>query len=108
MTEVRITEREMQSFERKLVAWLETLDDPERAIFDLVATRAMNAASDDVEGFGPKVFEVTDFGFDIEQTLNVGSQSSGAGAGKVTFNPFTITRKADSSSPTLFRQVLSG
>ena len=23
-----------------------------------------------------------------EQTLNIGSQSSGAGAGKVTFNPF--------------------
>jgi hypothetical protein len=30
---------------------------------------------------------------DIEQTLNIGSQSSGAGAGKVTFNPFSITRK---------------
>ena len=27
-----------------------------------------------------------------EQTLNVGSQSSGAGAGKVTFNPFSIVR----------------
>ncbi len=30
--------------------------------------------------------------FDIEQTANIGSQSSGAGAGKVTFNPFEITR----------------
>jgi len=28
----------------------------------------------------------------IEQVLNIGSQSSGAGAGKVTFNPFSITR----------------
>jgi bacteriocin-like protein len=26
--------------------------------------------------------------FDIEQVLNIGSQSSGAGAGKITFNPF--------------------
>ena len=26
--------------------------------------------------------------FDIEQTLSIGSQSTGAGAGKVTFNPF--------------------
>jgi hypothetical protein len=26
---------------------------------------------------------------------NIGSQSSGAGAGKVTFNPFSITRKID-------------
>jgi hypothetical protein len=25
----------------------------------------------------------------IEQTLNIGSQSSGAGAGKITFNPFS-------------------
>lgn len=32
---------------------------------------------------------------DIEQVLNIGSQSSGAGAGKVTFNPFSITRKVD-------------
>ncbi len=30
--------------------------------------------------------------FDIEQVLNIGSQSGGAGAGKVTFNPFSITR----------------
>ena len=30
--------------------------------------------------------------FDIEQVLNIGSQSSGAGAGKVTFNPFSIRR----------------
>jgi hypothetical protein len=26
--------------------------------------------------------------FDIEQVLNIGSQSKGAGAGKITFNPF--------------------
>jgi hypothetical protein len=34
-----------------------------------------------------------DISFDIEQVLNIGSQSSGAGAGKVTFNPFSIPRK---------------
>ena len=32
----------------------------------------------------------------------VQSQSSGAGAGKVTFNPFSITRKIDRSSPTFY------
>ena len=37
---------------------------------------------------GSGLFEVEDYSFDIEQTLNIGSQSSGAGAGKVTFNPF--------------------
>jgi type VI protein secretion system component Hcp len=30
---------------------------------------------------------------------NIGSQSTGAGAGKVTFNPFSITRKIDRSTP---------
>jgi hypothetical protein len=28
-----------------------------------------------------------------EVAMNIGSQSSGTGAGKVTFNPFSITRK---------------
>ncbi len=32
----------------------------------------------------------------------IGSQSSGAGAGKVTFNPFSITRKIDVASSALF------
>ena len=54
------------------------------------------------------VFEIDDFNFDIEQVLNIGSQSSGAGAGKVTFNPFTITRKTDRASPTLFTMCCSG
>jgi type VI protein secretion system component Hcp len=32
----------------------------------------------------------------------IGSQSTGAGAGKVTFNPFSITRHVDKASPNLF------
>jgi type VI protein secretion system component Hcp len=31
-----------------------------------------------------------------------GSPSKGAGAGKVTFNPFSITRPVDKASPVLF------
>lgn len=54
------------------------------------------------------IFEVEDYSFDIEQTLNIGSQSTGAGAGKVVFNPFSITRKIDKSSPMLFSQACSG
>jgi len=54
------------------------------------------------------LFEVEDFSFDIEQTLNIGSQSTGAGAGKVTFNPFSITRKIDKSSPVFFQMACSG
>lgn len=54
------------------------------------------------------VFEIDDFNFDIEQVLSIGSQSSGAGAGKVTFNPFTITRKTDRVSPLLYMMCCAG
>jgi type VI protein secretion system component Hcp len=33
-----------------------------------------------------------------------GSPSSGAGAGKTEFNPFSITRKIDVASPIFFQQ----
>lgn len=54
------------------------------------------------------IFEVEDFSFDIEQVLSIGSQSTGAGAGKVTFNPFSITRKIDKSSPEFYNKACSG
>lgn len=61
------------------------------------------------DGFSNKgLFEVEDYSFDIEQTLGIGSQSTGAGAGKVTFNPFSITRKVDKSSPVFFQNACSG
>lgn len=52
--------------------------------------------------------EVTDYSFDIEQQLNIGSQSKGAGAGKVTFNPFSITRSIDKASPLMFANCCAG
>ena len=54
------------------------------------------------------IFEVDDYSFDVEQTLNIGSQSTGAGAGKIVFNPFSITRKIDKSSPMLFSNACAG
>jgi type VI secretion system secreted protein Hcp len=54
------------------------------------------------------LFEVTDYDFDVEQTLNIGSASSGAGAGKITFNPFKITRSVDRSTPQLFNFAAAG
>ena len=36
-------------------------------------------------------------------TNRVASQSSGAGAGKVTFNPFSVTKKIDWSSSAVMR-----
>jgi type VI secretion system secreted protein Hcp len=55
-----------------------------------------------------QVFEVEEYNFDVEQTLNIGSQSRGAGAGKITFNPFSISRKIDKSSPIFFEMACSG
>ena len=55
-----------------------------------------------------KVFEVTEYSFGIEQTLNIGSQSTGAGAGKVTFNPFSVTRSIDCSSTKFFTASCAG
>ena len=55
-----------------------------------------------------KVFEVEDFSFDVEQQLNIGSQSSGTGAGKITFNPFSITRKIDKASSIFFEMACAG
>lgn len=45
---------------------------------------------------------------DMEQTLSLGSQSSGAGAGRVTFNPFTISMAPSSLDATLSDMAASG
>jgi len=65
-------------------------------------------AANKVDGKYSSLFEIEDFSFDIEQTLNIGSQSTGAGAGKVTFNPFQINRKIDVSSASFFAKACSG
>jgi type VI secretion system secreted protein Hcp len=43
-----------------------------------------------------------------QQVPSIGSQSGGAGSGKVTFNPFSVTRKIDSSSPALYEATAEG
>ncbi len=45
---------------------------------------------------------VSSLSYDTEQTLNIGSQTTGAGAGKVSFNPLVVTKKMDASSSKLF------
>ena len=54
------------------------------------------------------LFQIDDYGLDIVQTLNIGSQSTGAGAGRVTFDPFRITRRPDQASPKFFEMSCSG
>lgn len=60
------------------------------------------------DGGRKRTLEVLDTSFDIEQTLNIGSQSTGAGAGKVTFNPLSITKRVDGFSPEMFQRACSG
>lgn len=52
--------------------------------------------------------EVSSLQYDFEQTLNMSSQSSGAGAGKIAFNPLVITKVADQLSAPLFQAMASG
>jgi type VI protein secretion system component Hcp len=56
----------------------------------------------------PGWFEVKDFSFDVVQTLNIGSQSSGAGAGKIAFNPFSFSMAPGRLDPKLFELAASG
>jgi type VI secretion system secreted protein Hcp len=67
-------------------------------------------AKDDLVGYAKagQLFEIEDYSFDVEQVLNIGSAGSGTGAGKITFNPFSITRPIDKSSPILFEAACSG
>lgn len=46
-------------------------------------------------------FEIKEFSFGIENTLNITSASSGAGAGKADFKEFTIKKQTDKASPSL-------
>jgi len=46
-------------------------------------------------------FEVKEFSFGIENTLNISSASGGAGAGKADFKEFTIKKQTDRASASL-------
>jgi type VI secretion system Hcp family effector len=54
------------------------------------------------QGFDKQI-AVDAYNLEIAQTLNIGSQSAGAGAGKVTFHPFQIKKHYDTASPKLFQ-----
>lgn len=68
----------------------------------------VNIAGETGAAQGAKPIEIDDFAFAVEQTLNIGSASSGAGAGKVTFNPLTVTRNLDKNTPSLFVGASAG
>lgn len=52
--------------------------------------------------------ELTTYSANDEQTLSIGSQSTGAGAGKVTFNPTSFSKPAGANSARFFQLMASG
>lgn len=51
---------------------------------------------------------VDSFSWGPSSPTTIGSATGGAGAGKVAFNEFKITKKVDRASPLLFRQMATG
>jgi len=56
----------------------------------------------------PNAFEISEFSFGAETTLNIGSGTTGAGAGKATFKEFTVKKQTDSASPLLLQVLGTG
>jgi type VI secretion system secreted protein Hcp len=56
----------------------------------------------------PWPFDISAWNFGISQDVNIGSSTGGAGAGKVNFNPFKITKVIDKSSPAFFKTCCVG
>ncbi len=52
--------------------------------------------------------ELRDWRWGSDQLLNIGSQSTGAGAGKIRFRPLVIVKAVDTTSPTLLPRQAAG
>lgn len=55
-----------------------------------------------------KAFEILSFEIGAENNINIGSISSGGGAGKATFKELTVTKKTDTASCGLFTRLVEG
>lgn len=53
-------------------------------------------------------FRVTTASQGAWQTLNIGSQATGAGAGRITFDSVLFSRPVDAASPVFFQNMASG
>lgn len=53
-------------------------------------------------------FEIINFELGAENTINIGSMSGGGGAGKASFKEFTVTKKTDTASHSLFKALVEG
>ena len=57
---------------------------------------------------GKKAFEISNFEIGAENNINIGSVSSGGGAGKASFKELVITKKTDTASCGLFSKLCEG
>jgi type VI secretion system secreted protein Hcp len=57
---------------------------------------------------GGPAFEISEFSFGAENTLSIGSATTGAGAGKATFKEFTVKKLVDTGSPGLLMTLGAG
>ena len=57
---------------------------------------------------GAVVFEVSDFDFDVQNAISIGSATGGAGAGKATLGQLVIHRTVDKLSPALLSVSATG
>jgi type VI protein secretion system component Hcp len=78
-----------------------------------VWTAAENEATGLSDPFAPTApqnafFPVADWALDVQQTFLFAPAPTGAGAGKVTFDPLSVTRNVDSVSPQLFQMSAAG
>lgn len=62
----------------------------------------------DIDYKAKSAFEILSFELGAENTINIGSITSGGGAGKATFKEFTVTKKTDTSSHKLFEALATG
>jgi len=69
-------------------------------------TMTCNApAAGDVTAHGMTINHIQLRDFTVENPTTIGSSTSGAGAGKVKFGEFTITKAVDTASPSFFRNA---
>jgi type VI secretion system secreted protein Hcp len=53
-------------------------------------------------------FEILSFEIGAENNINIGSITSGGGAGRATFKPLNITKKTDLASAAIFMKLVEG
>lgn len=57
---------------------------------------------------GNDAFGIISFEIGAENVINIGSDTSGGGAGKATFKEFSITKKTDTASAAMFMCLCEG